>query len=311
MARSLLKKNSARASVGLDVDGDFIAAAQVEGGRIVAAASQELPEGTLANGEVADRDRLAETLKDFFKGNPMPRNVNLGVANQQIVVRQIQLPAIEDRKELDAAVRFQAAEAIAMPLDEAVLDYQLLPVAEQGDGQPRLNVIVVAARTAMLSELVEAARSAGLKPMGVDLHAFALVRTLAGSAGPDGPARVYCHLGGVANLAIATGSSCSFTRPLSSPWQGDAMNLAAALSHEVRLSIDYYMAQPGALSVGEMVLSGPGSRREDLVRELEATMGLPLSVAEPLGELDGGGLGPDEDPFRHTVSAGLAMGAAA
>ena len=48
------------------------------------------------------------------------------MANQQIVVRQIELPAIEDSKELDAAVRFQAAETIAMPLDEAVLDYQLL-----------------------------------------------------------------------------------------------------------------------------------------------------------------------------------------
>jgi type IV pilus assembly protein PilM len=311
MARSLRKKNSARASVGLDVDGDFIAAAQVEDGRVVAAASQQLPEGALANGEVADRDRLTEALKDFFKTSAMPKNVNLGVANQQIVVRQIQLPAIEDRKELDAAVRFQAAETIAMPLDETVLDYQLLPVEDQVEGNARINVIVVAARTSMLSELVEAARAAGLKPLGVDLYAFALVRTLAGNAVADGQARVYCHLGGVANLAIATGSSCSFTRPLSSPWQGDAVSVAAALSHEVRLSIDYYMAQPGALSVSEMVLSGPGSRREDLVRELEATMGLPLSVAEPLGELDGAGLGPDEDPARHTVSAGLAMGAAA
>lgn len=310
MSLSLPKKSSGRSSVGLDVDGDFIAAAQVRDGRVVAAASQELPDGAIANGEVVDQERLAELLKDFFKRTDMPKNVNLGVANQQIVVRQIQLPVIEDRKELDAAVRFQAAETIAMPLEEAVLDYQLLPIAGE-DGQPRLNVIIVAAKTSMVTELVEAARAAGLKPMGVDLHAFALVRTLAGGAAADGPARVYCHLGGVANLAIATGSTCSFTRPLSSPWEGDAASVAADLSHEVRLSIDYYMAQPGAQSVGEMVLSGPGSRREDLVLELEATMGLPVSVAEPLGALDGSGLAPEEDPSRHTVSAGLAMGAAA
>ena len=51
--------------------------------------------------------------------------MRLGVANQQIVVRVVELPRIEDEKQRDAAVRFQASEAIAMPLDEAVLDHQV------------------------------------------------------------------------------------------------------------------------------------------------------------------------------------------
>ena len=52
--------------------------------------------------------------------------MRLGVANQRIVVRTIDLPQIEDRKELDAAVRFQAQEHIPMPLEQAVLDFQSL-----------------------------------------------------------------------------------------------------------------------------------------------------------------------------------------
>ena len=56
------------------------------------------------------------------------------MANQQIVVRVIELPRIEDEKQRDAAVRFQAAEAIAMPLDEAVLDHQLAGYTEAPDG---------------------------------------------------------------------------------------------------------------------------------------------------------------------------------
>jgi type IV pilus assembly protein PilM len=310
MARSL-RNNAARAFVGLDVDGDFIAAAQVEDGRVVAAVSEALPDGAVANGEVVDRFALTAALKDFFKRNSLPKNVRLGVANRQIVVRQIELPAIEDPKQLEAAVRFQAPETIAMPLDEAVLDYQLLPGTNGGEGEPRLSVVVVAARRAMVTEFVEAVKDAGLKPVGVDLHAFALVRTLADAAAPADTARVYCHLSGVTNLAIAVGSSCSFTRLLSNSLEGDAASVAMAISQEVRLSIDYYMAQPGAVSVTEMVLSGPGSQREDLVHELETAVGLPLIVAQPLGALDGAAIGDDEDPIHHTVSSGLAMGAAA
>ena len=56
--------------------------------------------------------------------------MRLGVANQQIVVRLLELPRIEDEKQRDAAVRFQASEAIAMPLDEAVLDHQVAGYAE-------------------------------------------------------------------------------------------------------------------------------------------------------------------------------------
>jgi hypothetical protein len=38
---------------------------------------------------------------------------------------------------------------------------------------------------------------------------------------------------------------------------------------------------------------------------------VPVSVAEPLGRLGEGSIGPDEDAYRHTIAAGLALGAAA
>ena len=119
----------------------------------------------------------------------------------------------------------------------------------------------------MIEALLEAVKDAGLKPEGVDLDAFALVRTLAVAAGdqPEDSARVYCHLGGVTNLAIAVGSACLFTRPLSAVW--DDEDAAARLADEIRLSIDYYMTQAQAKPVGEIVLSGPGSADERARRE--------------------------------------------
>src|ERR671918_941381 len=181
-----LRKTSSGGTIGLDIDGRYLAAAQVANGRVTQSASHELPEGLVRDGEVADVQALAEQLKTFASNAGLPRNVRLGVANQQIVVRVIELPRIEDEKQRDAAVRFQASEAIAMPLDEAVLDHQVAGYTEAADGTPRMQVVLVAARRSMIESVLEAAKQAGLKPEGIDLDAFALVRTLASASEASG-----------------------------------------------------------------------------------------------------------------------------
>ena len=303
-----LRKNKDRGSVGLDIDGRYVAAVQAESGRLTSVASSELPEGVVSDGEVVDPAALADHLKRFVSEAHLPKRIRLGVANQQIVVRVVELPQIEDAVERAAAVRFQAAETIAMPLDEAVLDHQVVGYARTDEGVARMQVLLVAARTSMVEALVTAVKEAGLKPECVDLDAFALVRMLADPSSDEDSARVFCHLGSVTNLAIAVGDTCFFTRPLSMSW--DAEGSASDLADEIRLSIDYYMAQPSARQVAEVVLSGPGSLEAAFVSELGEHIGLATRVAEPLGRLDTSAVEID-DPLRYTVAAGLAVGAPA
>jgi type IV pilus assembly protein PilM len=306
-----LRKTSDRGTIGLDIDGRYLAAAQVEDGCVVRGASVDLSEGLVLDGEVADPSALSEALKSFVSESGLPKAVRLGVANQQIVVRVVELPRIEDEKQREAAVRYQASEAIAMPLDEAILDHQVAGFGAGHDGTPRMEVVLVAARRSMVESLLEAVKGAGLKVQGVDLDAFALVRMLAttGNGNGDGQsARVFCHLGGVTNLAIAVGTTCLFTRPLSAAW--DVEEAGSRLADEIRLSIDYYMTQPQARPVGEVVVSGPGSKEEELVGSLGLHLGMPMRIAAPLGTIDAAALGPGEDPHRYTVAAGLSLGAA-
>jgi type IV pilus assembly protein PilM len=303
-----LRKSSASGTIGLDIDGRYLAAAQVANGRVTRTASADLPEGLGRDGEVSDPAALADVLKAFAQDQELPRSVRLGLTNQQIVVRVIDLPRIDDDGQRDAAVRFQAAEAIAMPLDEAVLDHQVAGYGQAPDGSARMQVVVVAARRKMVDTLVQAVKSAGLKPEGIDLDAFALVRALGGGDTDEADgACVFCHLGGVTNLAIAVGSTCFFTRPLSAVW--DEEDAGARLADEIRLSIDYYMTQAQAKPVGSVILSGPGSGDEALVDGLGLHLGLPVKVAAPLGPLDQADV--SDDPRRYTVAAGLSLGAAA
>jgi type IV pilus assembly protein PilM len=304
-----LGNRSTRTTVGLDLDGIYASAVAMSGGVIQHAASTQMPPGLMRDGEIEDVQRMSEFLRGFIKENGLGKNVWLGVANQQIAVRSLDIPPIEDADERSAAVRFQASEAVAMPLDEAVLDYQVLGQSTTPEGVGTMRVIVVAAREPMILRLVDAVRGAGLRPEGIDLSAFALLRIVA----PDDPeplnARVYCHLAGVTNLAVGLGNTCVFTRPLATVWDGGSAEFVAMLAEEIRLSMDYYTGQPDARPVSEILLSGPGSQRPGIVDQVAGLVGLPVAAAQPLGRLGAASLRMGDDPSRYTIAAGLALGA--
>lgn len=215
--------------VGLEIEAGAIAAAEVDSTRITAAALEPLTPGAFHEGEVNDPDLIAESLKSLFSQHKLSKRVRLGIGNQRVVVRTLRLPAIEDPKEMEAAVRFQAQEQIPMPLDQAVLEHQIVGGVPAGEGgQPQVDVVVVAARRDMVAQFVDPLRRAGLEPVGIDLSAFAMIRALAGAgalapesddqqppadeAAPPDDAALYCNVGDVMNLAVARGRSCLFTR---------------------------------------------------------------------------------------------------
>ena len=220
---NLTRKKKGGATVGLDIEAGSVAAVEVQGqnGSTAVTGSGIVPlaPGAFREGEVADPDRVAEALKELFSANRISKQVRLGVANQRVVVRTMRLPVIEDPKEMAAAVRFQAAEQIPMPLDQAVLEHQVVGgvPAEEGES-PKVDVVVVAARRDMVASFVEPVRRAGLEPVGVDLSAFGMIRALGdfGVVAEDGTRTaetvLYCNVIDILNLAVARGRSCLFTR---------------------------------------------------------------------------------------------------
>jgi type IV pilus assembly protein PilM len=338
---SLTRQKKTDTIVGLDVEAGSIAATEVRlngAAEVTATAIGGLDQGTFHEGEVLDAERLSEALRSLFAEHKLCKRVRLGVGNQRVVVRTVRLPAIEDPKEMEAAVRFQAQEQVPMPLDQAVLEFQVVGgvPAEEG-AAPQVDVIVVAARRDMIASFLEPVRSAGLEPVGIDLAAFGMIRALLGEGQPqqgagDRPsgATLFCGVGDVTNLAVARGSTCLFTRVShagleptvgalvsalgmtpehASQWlghvglerpleevEGDPETVArvrrvleegvTALLDELRLSLDYYGAQEGALPVERIVLCGPGSVVAGLPARMEAGLGMQVAVSRPAA-LDG------------------------
>jgi type IV pilus assembly protein PilM len=229
--------------VGLDIQPGYVAAVQahVNGGIVVErAAGAALPPDAVREGEVLDERALGDALEALFGESGLGKRVRIGLANQRTVLRTLELPPVTDRKELAAAVRFQAEDQVPMPLASAVLDFHSLGVIDTPEGQ-RQRVIVVAAQREMVERLLRAVRHAGLRPEGVDLSAFALIRSLYRRAAPaaapteaDGETSgaaaaervLYLNVGGLTNMAIAEGTVCRFTRVVGGGLEAMASEIA-------------------------------------------------------------------------------------
>jgi type IV pilus assembly protein PilM len=251
---TLTKSKKITNVVGLDIEAGSVAATEVHlngGVSVKAAAIAPLPPGAFGEGEVADPEALAAGLKALFSANKLSKQVRLGVGNQRIVVRTLRLPAIEDPKELEAAVRFQAQEQMPMPIDQAVLEHHVVGGTPGEDGTaPQIDVVVVAARRDMIASFLGPLRRAGLEPVGIDVAAFGMIRALAGASAPaaaegqPAPQTVlFCNVGDVANLAVARGRACLFTRVSHAGLETLAGRLAAArgLSYEHAMQWLYHV----------------------------------------------------------------------
>ena len=132
-------------------------------GSIVAeqAAGTGAPGRHLRDGEVIDEAPLGEALRELFGESGLGKRVRVGVANQRTVLRTLELPPVTDRKELAAAVNFQAQDQVPMPLNNAVMDFHPLGIVDTPAG-PRQRVVLVAAQRDMIERLL--ARGAPRRP---------------------------------------------------------------------------------------------------------------------------------------------------
>jgi type IV pilus assembly protein PilM len=204
---------------------------------------------------------------------------------------------------------------------------------------PRQRVVLVAARRALIENVIAAARGAGLRPEGIDLSAFAMVRAL--DHGDPAPT-LYLSVGGLTNLAISERGNVLFTRVSGSGLEGMAGVLAERRNLPVDEARDFLSRsargpdpagrggggrhgprrpqrgrpphrrrgprlpglpprrQPRRRAVEQAVVTGPVVGVPGVVTALAEELGLPV-VAGSVGGVD------DAEGARYAIAAGLAI----
>jgi type IV pilus assembly protein PilM len=221
--------------VGLKIGASQLAAARVVNGsgpELLQAVREPLDAGIVVGGELRDPEALAVALKAFFRKHSLPRRgIRLGIANNRIGVRTFDVADIDDPKQLANAIRFRAQEVLPIPIEEAVLDYQILSETVDEGGKSSRRVLLVVAYRELVDRYLYACRKAGLQVVGIDLEAFALLRAVAEplELAPESEraALVAVSVGhDRSTFAVSDGRVCEFTRVLE--WGGWALNVAIA-----------------------------------------------------------------------------------
>jgi type IV pilus assembly protein PilM len=248
-ARSRPRKTKSEL-VGIKIGATQLAASRVANNgspHVLQLAREDLPAGVVAGGEVRSVPALAKALDEFFTKHGLPRRgVRLGVATNRIGVRAFEVAGIDDDAQLANAVRFRAHEAVGIPLDQAVLDYNVLSESVDGAGKRNRRILVVAAYRDSIDRYTEAFKEAGIELAGIDLEAFGLLRAVTPAERPDGvgAAVVAVTIGHErTTLAISDGAVCDFTRVLE--WGGSTLtgaierrlNISAAEASELKLGL--------------------------------------------------------------------------
>ncbi len=298
-----------RSRIGLDIGASAVRAAEIRQNppTLARVAQVRLAPGAVENGEVREPDAVTAALEELWQvGRFRGRRVHLGVGNPRVVVREVTLPWLAE-KELRASLPFQIQEHVPIPVDEAVLDYQMIEELEQ-EGRRLARLLLVAAQKSMIMRLVETVDRAKLIPVGVDIVPFAVMRAVGhmdglGLDSDQGDEAVVDVGTDTTSITIHRGGMPRFVRVLSSGGRDftDAIARSVpvgeeeaerlkrgestetediirqakdvvrtrlrAFVDEIRSSLDFHTSQSGS-RINRVVMTGGGSRLEGMQEAL-------------------------------------------
>ncbi len=262
----------ARRLIGLDIGTNAVTLAEISPGnppRLERFGQVALPADAMREGEVVDDRALIDAISRLRSEVDLKKApVRLGLASPRAVVRQVEMPAMS-RDELAGALKYQAADLIPIPMDEAVLDFAILGNSTSEGGEALMQVLLVAAHEAPTARLVAAVESAGFGVAAVDLLPLALIRALT-HANPNstevpGGEGIVSFGGGVTAIAVHEGGIPRFVRVLGT----GGRELTDAIAGELNIPPETAEALKRQLAQG-------GS--DELVTRARAAIERPLSM---------------------------------
>lgn len=335
--------------VGIDIGSHSIKACHLEpasdGYRLVGLGSAILPSGSVEDGVLQDPDAVAEALKKLaanlrIKG----RKVAISVSGYSVIVKKISL-AVMDDEELSSHIEAEAEQYIPFDIDDVYLDYADLKT--NAEDEDRTDVMLVAAKRDMVDGYLEMLKTVGLKPVVVDVDAFALENAYGANFGGGNEIVALVDIGaskmninivsrGTSLLArdVVLGSRL-ITEQIQSHFdisfeEAEAIKLGQEEAGErkkdiedicvtvctqwiteVKRALDFYYSNHPDERIDKMILSGGGAKVKGVAQLFSEETGLRTEVFNPFAraEADPGKIDPDYMKFMGPEMA-LACGLA-
>jgi type IV pilus assembly protein PilM len=289
--------------VGVDIGSNAVRGVEVSGYDtpkpvIVRQHEVALPETSVRRGEVIEVGTVTTALRRLWSsGGFKTKDVVLGLGGPRIFARDLSVPKAS-LAQIRESLPFQVQDMLPVPVGDALLDFY--PIAEEaGEQGPAVRGMLVAAMKETVDANVGAVMGAGLRPVHVDLLAFALSRALAPRRTAKGRDVIVSIGASTTDVVVVDDGVPHFVRTI--PNGGEDVTRAIAL----RLQISPEQAEAAKRQIG---MGGPLLRPEDrpaLEVIYEVVGELLNSIRNTLSYF--GSAKPEEMPRRILVSGGGAQ----
>ena len=224
--------------VGLDIGHTGVRAVGISGGStptISAVGAAPVAPGAVNEGEVLDSDGVAEAIKKAWSKTRLGKDVVLGVSGRHVIVRQVELPWMEE-KAFRKALPYRISGLLPVPVEDLILDSVVIgDTAKDGTGARVLTVLLVAAMRQPVLRAVAAVEKAGLRPVRIDLAGLALLRGSGGRATAPGVAEARIDIGAeVTTVVVQVDGVPRFVRMLAGE---GGLKVSRALAERLNVSL--------------------------------------------------------------------------
>ncbi len=176
---------------------------------------------------------IADAVKKLHKEARISgKDVSISLPETQSFTRTIKFPLLTDQ-EVDSAVKWEAEQYIPIPVEEAIIQHQILERREKTT-PPEVIVLLVASPRALVEKYIRIVELAGLSVVGAETELMALVRAL---APPDKTVLLIDFGASSSDIAIAKNGNLYFSRSI--PTAGEAFTRAVSST----LGIEYQQAE--------------------------------------------------------------------
>lgn len=163
--------------IGLDISSTSIKLVELSLGnnkelRLERYASETLPRGAMADGNIENIEQVAETIRRvLLKSGTRVRKVSLGMPSAAVITKKIILSGGASEASLEMQVESEASQYIPFALDEVRLDFCV--IGPSPNSEDDIEVMLAASRKEKIEDRVAVAEVAGLKAEIMDIDSYA------------------------------------------------------------------------------------------------------------------------------------------
>lgn len=259
---------------------------------------------------------LAEAIRKLGKEAKISsKEISLALPESLVFTRTIRFPPLTDQ-EIAAAVKWEAEQYIPIPLEEAIIEHQIVERLE-GGAKPSVTVLLVASPKALVEKYIKVVTAAGFTVVGVETEALALARAL---APVQGVAMLMDFGAASTSMVIVKNGMVAFSRSI--PIAGDAFTRALSqglgmareqaeeykktyglskelegkvkatldpvfnlVIDEVKKAIHFYQSEEKGEAPGSVIVSGGTSTMPEAIGTLSDLLGLEVVVGNPFAKV--------------------------